>query len=68
MTAIYSGYGVVSQSIPYQDNGMQAYFPAVNCGTYSIELTPVQSFLTASKSGVVGADGVTPFYDTLTID
>ena len=40
----------------------------MSCGSYSVELTPYLDFLSISKSGAVGPDGITSFYDTLTVD
>jgi hypothetical protein len=47
---------------------MELAFPTISCGSYSIELTPSKSWLSVSKSGAFGPDGVTTFYDTITID
>jgi hypothetical protein len=47
---------------------MELYFPSISCGSYSIELIPAHSYMSVSKSGAFGPDGVTQFYDTLTID
>jgi hypothetical protein len=47
---------------------MELYYPSISCGSYSVELTPTFSFLSVSKSGAFGPDGVTTFYDTLSID
>ena len=47
---------------------MEKSFPSVNCGSYSLEFTPSLNYLSVSKSGAVGPDGTTEYYDTLTID
>jgi hypothetical protein len=38
---------------------MEDYFANISCGSYSVELTPALDFLTVSKSGAMGLDGVT---------
>jgi hypothetical protein len=59
MAARVLGSGDITQTLLYQANIMEEYFGSAACGSYSVELTPALDFLTISKSGAMGPDGVT---------